>query len=136
LISSVIVIDPPLLQASARKRLPPSLLMSAENRSGDRARAVPDRACSSQRQKAIGLGRPGEAAENIDLGVLIEIDQNVSAEDHIEDPELGKIVQQIQLPVRNHRPNICIDLPELADLLEVFYQQLNRQTALNFELAV
>src|SRR5882757_6854428 len=90
----------------------------------------------SQRQEAIGLGRPGEAAENVDLGVLIEINQNVSAEDHIEGPELGKIVQQIQLPVRDHRANIRVDLPELADLLEVFDEHLNRQTALNFELAV
>src|ERR1700730_2856844 len=47
----------------------------------------------SQHEEPVRFVRLGEAVENVDLGVLIEVDQNVAAEDHIEDPELGKIVQ-------------------------------------------
>ena len=36
----------------------------------------------------------------------------------------------------NHRANVGVDLPELADLLEIFDQQLDRQAALDFKLAV
>ncbi len=53
----------------------------------------------TKHEKAVRFGRLGKAIEDVDLGVLIEVDQNVPAEDHVEDPELGKIVQQIQLPV-------------------------------------
>src|ERR1700738_2975751 len=90
----------------------------------------------TQRKEAVRLGRLGEAIEYVDLGVLIEIDQNVPAEDHVEDPELGKIVQQIWLPVLNHRANGGIDLPELCRLLEVFDEHLNREAALDLELTI
>jgi len=46
--------------------------------------------------------------KNVDLGVLIEVDQDVAAEDHVENPELGKIVQQIQLPMLHHRTDVGI----------------------------
>ena len=51
-------------------------------------------------------------------------------------PSCGKIVQQVQLPVLNHGADLGVDLPELAVLLEVFDQHLNRKAALHLELAV
>src|SRR5258705_13089744 len=38
----------------------------------------------AQRQDAIGLDHPGKAIEDADLGLLIEINQDVAAEDHVE----------------------------------------------------
>src|SRR6266566_4071090 len=90
----------------------------------------------SQHEETVRLSRFGETVEDVDLGVLIEVDQNVPAENHIEDPELGKIVQQIQLPILNHGSYISVDLPELSGLLEVLDQHLDRKAALDFELAV
>ena len=45
-------------------------------------------------------------------------------------------MQQIQLPVLNHRADVGVDLPELAGLLEVFDKHLNRETTLHLKLAV
>src|SRR6266851_630068 len=90
----------------------------------------------SQHEEPVRFGRLGEAVENVDLGVLIEVDQNVAAENHIEDPELGKILQQIQLPMLNHGADIGVDLPEFSGLLEVFDEHLDREAALDLELTV
>src|SRR5580698_1304490 len=91
---------------------------------------------STQHQKSVSLGDPGEPVENVDLGVLVEIDQHVPAENDVEDPELGKVVQQVQLAVLDHGANVRIDLPEFSGLLEIFDEHLNRQAALHLELAV
>ena len=45
-------------------------------------------------------------------------------------------MQQIELPVLHHGADVRVDLPELADLLEILDQQLDRQAALHLELAV
>src|ERR1700734_370116 len=89
----------------------------------------------AQRQYAIGFNHPCKAVEDPGLGVLIEIDQDVAAEDHIEGAEMGKIVQQIQLPVLDHGTDIGIELPEFSDPREMLDQRLNRQPALDLELA-
>ncbi len=44
-------------------------------------------------------------------------------------------MQQIELPVLDHRADIGIELPQLADLREMPDQHLDRQTALYLELA-
>ena len=89
----------------------------------------------AQRQYAVGFDRPCKAIEYRGLGVLIEIDQDVAAEDHVEGPEMGKILQQIQLPVLDHRADIGIKLPELSGLLEIFDEHLSLEPALDLELA-
>ena len=76
-----------------------------------------------------------QGVEDAGLGVLVEIDQDVAAEDHVECSEMGKILQQVQLPVLDHGANIGVDLPQLAGLGEVLEQQLDRQAALHLELA-
>src|SRR5450631_4385657 len=90
----------------------------------------------AEHQKAIGLGRLGEAVEYVGLGILVEIDQDVAAEDDVEDAKMGKILQQVQLPVLDHGADVGIDLPDLAYLLEVLDQHLDREAALDLELAV
>ena len=90
----------------------------------------------AQHEEAVRFHRLGETVEDVDLGVLIEIDQDVAAEDDVECPELGKVVQQIELPVLHHGADVGVDLPELSRLLEIFDQQLDRQAALHLELAV
>src|SRR4029453_5637421 len=90
----------------------------------------------AEHQEAVRFHRPGETAKDIDLCLLIEKNQNVPAENDVEGAELGEIVQQIQLPVLNHRADVRVDLPEFAVLLEIFDQQLNRKAALDLELAV
>ena len=87
-------------------------------------------------RKPSAFHRLGETAEDIDLGILVEIDQDVAAEDDVEGAELGEIVQQIQLPMLNHGAQLRADLPKLAVLLEIFDEQLNRKAALDLELAV
>src|SRR6266700_3585087 len=89
-----------------------------------------------QHQHAVGLERFGDALEDRDLGILVEIDQDVAAEDHVELAEMGKVLQQIELALLHHAADIGTDLPEFADLGEVLDQQLNRQSALHLELAV
>ena len=48
---------------------------------------------------------------------------------------MGKILQQIELPVLHHGANVGIELPQLADLAEMPDQQLDRQATLHLELA-
>ena len=90
---------------------------------------------SAQRQHAIGLQHPGEPLEDVDLGILIEIDQHVAAEDDVEHAEMGEVLQQIELTVLHHAADFGTDLPELAVLGEIFHQQPDRQSALHLELA-
>ena len=56
-----------------------------------------------------------QALENIGLGVLVEIDQHVAAEDDVEHAEVGKILQQVELAMLHHGADVGIELPELAD---------------------
>jgi hypothetical protein len=90
----------------------------------------------AKHQKAIRFDRLGKPVQHIGLGLLIEVDQYVPAEDQVEHPELGEVVQQVELPVLNHRADVGIDLPELSRLLEVLEQHLDREAALDFELTV
>src|SRR5260370_38073769 len=48
---------------------------------------------------------------------------------------MRKVLQQIQLPVLNHGADIDIELPQLADLREMLDQHMDRQSALDLELA-
>ena len=89
----------------------------------------------AQRQQAVGLEQPGKALEDAGLGVLVEIDQDVAAENHVERSEMRKVLQQIQLPVLDHGADIGIELPQLSDLREMLDQHLDRQAALDLELA-
>ena len=56
-----------------------------------------------------------KAVEDVGLGVLVEIDQHVAAEDHVERAEVGKILQQVQLAVLHHGADVGIELPQFAD---------------------
>ena len=85
--------------------------------------------------KPSGSSSLAQALEDAGLGVLVEIDQHVAAEDHVESAEMGEILQQIELPMLHHGADIGIELPELADLREMLDQQLDRQAALHLELA-
>ena len=57
-----------------------------------------------------------DAVEHADLGLLIEIDQHVAAEHHVEAAEAGEIGQQIERPVLHHGADVRRDLPGVADL--------------------
>src|SRR5262249_47425832 len=69
-------------------------------------------------------------------GVLVEIDQHVATEDEIERAERAEIVQQIERTELHHGTDVRRDLPTVTDLREIFDQELDRQSALDFELAV
>ena len=51
-------------------------------------------------------------------------------------PSCEKSCSRLSCRCCNHGADLGVDLPELAVLLEVFDQQLNRQAALDLELAV
>ena len=51
-------------------------------------------------------------------------------------PSWAEIGQQIELLEFDHGADVRRDLPQLADLAEMFDQKLDRQAALHFELAV
>ena len=76
-----------------------------------------------------------DPVEDAGLGVLVEIDQDVAAEHHVEGAEMGEILQQVELPVLDHGADIGIELPQLAGLGEMLDQHLDRQAALHLELA-
>ena len=59
----------------------------------------------TQRHHAIGLDASRKALEYAGLGLLVEIDQNVTTEDHVERADMGEILEQVELPVRNHGPD-------------------------------
>ena len=75
------------------------------------------------------------AVEDVGLGVLVEIDQHVAAEDDVEGAEMGEVLQQVELPVLHHGADVGIELPQFALLGEILHQQLDRQAALHLELA-
>src|SRR5260221_3178692 len=77
-----------------------------------------------------------ETVEDQRLGRLVEIDQDIAAEDDIEAAESGHFVEQVQLPETHHRANRRIDLPALALLLEILDEKLDGQAALHLELRV
>ena len=51
-------------------------------------------------------------------------------------PSDGEVGQQVERPVLHHRPDLGLDLPDVAGLVEILHQQLDRQAALHLELAV
>ena len=55
-----------------------------------------------QRQHSRRVRASLQAVEDAGLGVLVEIDQHVAAEDHVEGAEMEEVVQQIELPVLHH----------------------------------
>ena len=60
---------------------------------GDRLEAIgqPDHGLGgAEHQKAVALGDVGDALEHADLGRLIEIDQHVAAEHHVEPAEMAR----------------------------------------------
>jgi len=67
---------------------------------------------------------------------MIEIDQNVPAQDHVESSERLKIRKEIEAAIFDHGAHFRSDLLLLADSREMFDKQLNRQPALYLELAV
>ena len=89
----------------------------------------------TQHHEAIRLGRLRKALEDAGLGLLIEIDQDVAAKDYIETSEVAEVLQQIELTMLHHGAYIGVELPHLSDLGEMLDQQLNREPALNLELA-
>src|SRR5690242_2200595 len=94
-----------------------------------------DRLGRAQHHEAVRLDHSCKTLEDPDLGVLVEIDQHVSAEDHVEASKMAEVLQQVELPMADHGANIGIELPHLADLGEILNEQLNRQAPLNLELA-
>src|SRR2546429_651900 len=83
----------------------------------------------TQRDAAVRSEPPVLQPENIDLGALVEIHQDVSAENHVERGEMGKILQQVELPVLHHGADAAVELPPLSGLREILDQHLNRQAA-------
>src|SRR5260221_562921 len=90
----------------------------------------------AKRQEAVTLGDVGDAIEHRGFGGLIEIDQHVAAEHHIESAEMRKVVEQVERRELHHAADLRRDLPHLADLREILDQHQRRQAALHFELGV
>jgi len=65
----------------------------------------------AEHQIAVTRGDARQAIEHVDLGLLVEINQHVTAEDDVELAELDEIAEQIELTVPDLRPDIGGDLP-------------------------
>src|SRR5215510_15445364 len=76
------------------------------------------------------------AVEHGGLGILIEIDQHVSAKHDVECAQRGEIVKEINGTELHHAAQFRRELPCFANLIEIFDQQLNRKPTLNFKLRV
>jgi hypothetical protein len=74
--------------------------------------------------------------QQLRLGRLIEIDQHIATEYHVELPQRPEIAQQIPLAVLHHTANRLADPPAVFLLAKVAHQHLHRQAALHLELRV
>src|SRR5579875_1058322 len=77
-----------------------------------------------------------DALEHPGLGLLVEVNKDVAAEDDVEAAEDARVVEQVEFPELHHRPDRRVDLPALAVLLEVLHEEADRETALHLELRI
>ena len=91
---------------------------------------------TAEHERAVRHKARGQQFQHLHLGRHVEIDQDVAAEDHVEAAELVVALQQVVLLELDHRADALRDLPFVADLLEMLQQHLDRQAALDLELAV
>lgn len=75
-----------------------------------------------EHQKPVFGHLPGDPIEDGDLGLLVEIDQHVAAEDDIEIAQHRKIVKQVKRTELNHAAQFGRESPGFADLIEKFHQ--------------
>src|SRR3546814_959608 len=87
-------------------------------------------------EEAVGRHDLSNATQHLALGGLVEVDQHVAAEHHVELPEHRRIVEQIERLVGDHAADFLADAPLLAFLGEMLHQQSARQAALHLELRV
>src|SRR3546814_2670966 len=87
-------------------------------------------------EEAVGRHDLSNATQHLALGGLVEVDQHVAAEHHVELPEHRRIVEQIERLVGDHAADFLADAPLLAFLGEMLHQQSDRQAALHLELRV
>src|SRR5579871_4411393 len=60
----------------------------------------------TQHQHAVRLDRLCDALEDSRLGLLVEIDQDVAAEDDVEFAEAGEVLHQVELAILHHPANV------------------------------
>src|SRR3546814_10894107 len=80
-------------------------------------------------EEAVGRHDLSNATQHLALGGLVEVDQHVAAEHHVELPEHRRIVEQIERLVGDHAADFLADAPLLAFLGEMLHQQSDRQAA-------
>src|SRR3546814_7456718 len=72
--------------------------------------------------------------QHLAVGGLVEVDQHVAAEHHVELPEHRRIVEQIERLVGDHAADFLADAPLLAFLGEMLHQQSDRSEEHTSEL--
>src|SRR5262245_13935361 len=75
------------------------------------------------------------AVEHGGLGILIEIDQHVSAKHDVECAQRGEVVKEIAGTELHHAAQLRSEPPGLPNLRGLFVRPVNRQPTLNFKLA-
>src|SRR5262249_2130441 len=91
---------------------------------------------SPEHQKAIVRHLKCDPIEYGDFIVLIEIDEHVTTEHHIEIAQCRKIIKQIKRAELDHAAQFGRELPVFADLIEELHQQLDWQSALHLKLTI
>src|SRR3546814_10538504 len=81
-------------------------------------------------EEAVGRHDLSNATQHLALGGLVEVDQHVAAEHHVELPEHRRIVEQIERLVGDHAADFLADAPllrseehtsELQSLMRISY---------------
>src|SRR5437868_2822562 len=64
---------------------------------------------AAEEEEAVLRHQAGDAVQDLALGRLVEIDQHVADEDHVEPAERARVVQQIELAVLHHGADLLVD---------------------------
>src|SRR3546814_865041 len=84
-----------------------------------RVRQAEYRLRRAEDEKAVAFGDVRDRRDDLLLGGLVEVDQDVSAEHDIEAAKGACILQQVEMPEADHRPEGGRNGPHVVPFLEV-----------------
>src|SRR5207249_11586692 len=90
----------------------------------------------AQHEIAVALDLTRQTIKHNDLVILVEVDQHIAAEHDVEYAKRPEIIEQVERPELHRGADLGRKVPAVTDLREMFDQELDRQPALNLELAV
>src|SRR4051812_20454930 len=91
---------------------------------------------SAQKEETVRAQQAADASEDVPLGLDIEVDHHVADEDDVHRGHERPLLDQIELLEGHPLPDVLLQLPLGALLLEVLHQEGRRQPSIDLELRV